>query len=186
MAKKLKWLPGRVDAKKQEKFAQDYRELRVSAGQNAVFYFDDGRHPRRNSLPACGFRCGTEVELKSSCSRENLNNDGFLNIDTHKTCVDFPETMNAQNVITLFKKWISRHPENTLIYLLSITQSILTRNLSQIWREKERETSFSPRYLPNVNPIESLWNFFKKKGLSNRHLEKFCNFKTECKHFFHR
>ncbi|MDO4569998.1 MAG: IS630 family transposase, partial [Planctomycetia bacterium] len=52
---------------------------------------------------------GEERELKSNCSRQHININGVINIDTLATCVTFPKTINAQTTIELFKKLISRH-----------------------------------------------------------------------------
>ena len=61
-----------------------------------VFCFGDGRPPQPNSF---WIHCGTDVDLWLGKSEYQ----GFLNFDMHKTCVDFPETMNVQNVMKLFE-----------------------------------------------------------------------------------
>jgi transposase len=43
---------------------------------------------------------------------------------------------------------------------------------------------FLPSYAPNLNIIERLWKFFKKKILYNRYFESFDKFKNSCKDFF--
>ncbi|MDO4549953.1 MAG: transposase [Planctomycetia bacterium] len=43
---------------------------------------------------------------------------------------------------------------------------------------------FLPTYSPNLNPIERLWRFFKKKVLYNRYIPEFSKFMQECKIFF--
>ncbi|NOT80309.1 MAG: hypothetical protein HOP07_15040 [Bacteriovoracaceae bacterium] len=43
---------------------------------------------------------------------------------------------------------------------------------------------FLPAYSPNLNPIERLWKFFKKKVLYNQYYEKFKDFKLICASFF--
>lgn len=41
-----------------------------------------------------------------------------------------------------------------------------------------------PPYSPNLNPIERLWKFFKKKALKNKYFEKFEELKKGCSDFF--
>ncbi len=43
---------------------------------------------------------------------------------------------------------------------------------------------YLPGYSPNLNLIERLWKFFKKKILYNQYYEKFEDFLTACKGFF--
>jgi transposase len=41
-----------------------------------------------------------------------------------------------------------------------------------------------PSYSPNLNLIERLWKFFKKKVLANRYYENYEDFKEAVLHFF--
>jgi transposase len=43
---------------------------------------------------------------------------------------------------------------------------------------------FLPPYAPNLNLIERLWKFFKKKTLYNRYFATFAEFKVACEDFF--
>ncbi len=43
---------------------------------------------------------------------------------------------------------------------------------------------FLPGYSPNMNVIQRLWKFFKKKILYNTYYEKFEDFLAPCKNFF--
>jgi transposase len=46
------------------------------------------------------------------------------------------------------------------------------------------ELVFLPPYAPNLNLIERLWKFFKKKILYNCYYETFAEFRTACEEFF--
>ena len=43
---------------------------------------------------------------------------------------------------------------------------------------------YLPPYSPNLNPIERLWKFIKKKVTANRYFEEFDDFKNELMKFF--
>ncbi len=97
---------------------EKYRKLRENASETDVFYFGDGCHPRHNSVPVFGWiRHGKEPELKSNGGRQHLNINGLINIDKHTTCVDSPETINAETTRTLFRKLIERHAPGTIIHV---------------------------------------------------------------------
>jgi len=43
---------------------------------------------------------------------------------------------------------------------------------------------YLPPYSPNLNPIERLWKFMKKKVTANRYFEEFGDFKKTLMEFF--
>ena len=43
---------------------------------------------------------------------------------------------------------------------------------------------FLPPYCPNLNLIERLWKYFRKRVLYNRYYEHFDEFKAACQGFF--
>ena len=162
--KKPKHVPGKADPKRQEEFVSEYRKLRANAGENEVFYFGDGCHPR-----------------------QHININGLINIDTHATCVDFPETINAETTEKLFKKLISRHTPDTVVHVfLDNARYCHAKSLQEFLDGKNVRVHFLPPYSPNLNPIERLWLFFKKKVLYNRYFVEFREFVQECKNFFRR
>jgi transposase len=46
------------------------------------------------------------------------------------------------------------------------------------------EFVFLPPYSPNLNIIERIWKFFKKKILYDKYYEKFTDFSDVCLYFF--
>ncbi len=47
-----------------------------------------------------------------------------------------------------------------------------------------RSCFWTASYAPNLNLIERLWKFFKKKILYNRYYESFEEFRNACEDFF--
>ena len=43
---------------------------------------------------------------------------------------------------------------------------------------------YLPPYCPNLNLIERLWRYFKKKVMKNRYYETFAEFETSVEEFF--
>ena len=68
--------------------------------------------------------------------------------------------------------------------------SLTTRRItSRNWWRNILKTSrikihFLPGYSPNLNLIERLWKFFKKKILYNKYYETYAEFLAACKSFF--
>ena len=184
--KKPKHVPGKLDPAKQEIFIAEYEKLRKNKGENAPVYFADACHPQHNSIPAYGWiRRGTDKELKSNGGRKRVNINGAVDVDTLETVTDFSKTINGESSLRLFRKIEAKHPDAEVIHVFVDNASYYVSK----WLKGKLEGSkiklhYLPGYSPNLNLIERLWKFFKKKILYNQYYEKFEDFLTACKGFF--
>jgi len=184
--KKPKHVPGKLDPAKQTAFVAKYEKLRENQGENDPIYFGDGCHPQFNSIPAFGWiRRGVEKELKSNCGRERVNINGAVDIDTLQTVTDFTDSINSQSTIRLFDKLEAKHPEAKVIHIIVDNATYYKSQLVKEYLKTSRiKIHFLPGYSPNLNLIERLWKFFKKKILYNKYYETFDEFVSACKNFF--
>jgi len=184
--KKPKHVPGKLDPVKQEAFVAEYETLRKTKGKNDPIYFADACHPLHNSIPAYGWiRRGKEKELKSNGGRRRVNIHGAVNVETLKVFTDFTKTVNKESSLRLFLKIDQAHPDADVVHIWLDNATYYTAR----WlKEKLEGTKIMlhglPSYSPNLNLIERLWKFFKKKVLYNRYYEKFEDFLAACKGFF--
>jgi len=184
--KKPKHVPGKLDPAKQEAFLSEYAKLRETKGENDPVYFADAVHPQFNSIPAYGWiRRGVDKELKSNGGRKRVNINGAVDVDTLETVTDFTKSVNGSSSLRLFKKLEAKHPLAKVIHVMVDNASYY---ISKWLKEKLKKTKillhYLPGYSPNLNLIERLWKFFKKKILYNKYYEKFEDFLSACKGFF--
>ena len=165
--KKPKHVPGKLDPAKQAAFLKEYEKLRKNQGKNDPVYFGDGCHPQFNSIPAFGWiRRGVEKELKSNCGRKRVNINGAIDIDTLETVTDFTKSVNSQSTIRLLKKLEAKHPDAKKIHVIVDNATYYKSRLVKEWLKTSKiKLHFLPGYSPNLNLIERLWKFFKKKIL---------------------
>jgi len=184
--KKPKHVPGKVDPAKQAAFIAEYEKLRKKQGKNDPVYFGDGCHPQFNSIPAYGWiRRGEEKELKSNCGRKRVNINGAVDIDTLETVTDFTDSVNSQSTIRLFDKLEAKHPDAKKIHVIVDNARYYKSQMVKEYLEDSRIVlHFLPGYSPNLNLIERLWKFFKKKILYNKYYETYEEFVAACKNFF--
>jgi transposase len=184
--KKPKHVPGKLDPEKQAAFLVEYENLRENQGENDPVYFGDGCHPQYNSIPAYGWiRRGVDKELKSNCGRKRVNINGAIDIDTLETVTDFTESINSQSTIRLFDKLEAKHPHAKVIHIIVDNATYYKSPLVKEYLKTSRiKIHFLPGYSPNLNVIERLWKFFKKKILYNKYYETFEEFVLACKNFF--
>jgi len=58
------------------------------------------------------------------------------------------------------------------------------KKIREYLKDSRIELLYLPPYAPNLNLIERVWKFFKKKVLANTYYETFPEFREACKTFF--
>jgi transposase len=185
--KKPKIIPGKADPEAQKKFLKNYEKLKNKLKQNDKILFMDGVHPQHNTVAAYGWiKKGYEKEIKSNSGRRRLNINGALDINTCKTTITFEETLNAITVLSLFKKLRKVYKKAEKIYIICDNAGYYkTEDLRLKVKELNIELVFLPPYSPNLNIIERLWKFFRKKVMYNKYYEKFSDFRNAVETFFY-
>jgi transposase len=184
--KKAKHVPGKADQKRQEAFVEEYEKLKAGKRPEDSIYFMDGCHPMHNSIEAYGWiKKGTDKELKANTGRQRLNLNGAYNAETHQVVIREDEQINAQSTLSLIRQIMLLQVTGT-IYLIADNAKYYRSRLVQEFLEQNPRVKmiFLPPYSPNLNLIERLWLFFKKKRLWNTYYEKYADFKKESMSFF--
>jgi transposase len=125
--------------------------------------------------------------LKSNGGRKRVNIHGAVNIETKDIVTDFPKSVNKKSTDRLCRKIEAKHPNAEKIHLFIDNASYYTARwlLEQLKLRKSKIVlHFLPTHSPNLNIIERLWKFLKKKILYNTYYEKFEDFLSACKNFF--
>ena len=184
--KKPKHVPGKLDPEAQKEFLEKYELLKKTRGQNDPIYFADAVHPQYNSIPAAGWiRRGKDKELRSNGGRKRVNINGAVNVESLEISTDFSKSINDRSTLRLLRKLEKKHPDADEIHVILDNATYYKSK----WLKKELEGSkirlhYLPGYSPNLNLIERLWKFLKKKILHNTYYEKFDDFVSACKGFF--
>jgi transposase len=184
--KKTKIVPSKANEQKQINFVKDYEELRKTLKSTETIYFIDGVHPTHNVMPAYAWiRKGEEREVKSNTGRNRININGAYCPINGKVISIMSDTINAQSTIELFKKIEKTHSDLEKIYIILDNATYYNAKLVKEYLETSKIVCIPlPPYSPNLNLIERLWKFFKKKVLYNKFYESFDCFKDAVSHFF--
>jgi transposase len=186
--KKPKHVPGKADREVQADFVRRFHELMAQKVPEAPVYFADAVHPTHNSSPAHGWiRRGKEKELVANSGRQRLNIHGALNAETNELIAQRVESVNAQATVELLKAIDAANPSAPHIHLIvdnagyyhaqAVTDYLKSgESRIQLW--------FLPPYSPNLNLIERVWKFFRKKVMNNRYYATFKEFTEEALMFF--
>ncbi len=184
--KKPKLIPGKADEKAQKKFVRFYKRLRDKKGIKDQIYFADGCHPAVNPVAGYGWiKKGTNKEIPSNTGRQHLNLNGAYNPETKQAIIHESEQINAQSTIALLEKIKHHQPQGNIIIISDNAKYYHAKMLKQYLEHNQRiQMQYLPSYSPNLNLIERLWKFYKKKILYHRHYSTIDEMRTVSLKFF--
>jgi transposase len=184
--RKPKQVPGKADAAAQEAFVERYKELKETKKPEDRIYFVDGVHPLHNSQPACGWlKKGYEYTIESNTGRNRVNINGAYNLEEKKVIIEESPCINAQSTIELLHKILKEQPLGMIYIILDNARYYRSQLVQDFLKDHTRiQLMFLPPYSPNLNLIERLWKFFKKKTTYNTYYEQFFYFRRCCIDFF--
>lgn len=184
-----KCVPAKANAEEQQRFVEEkLAPLMAEASEDKPLYFIDATHPSYTAHPGYGWiRKGESRELKSNHGRVNVNINGALSWPERGFVHRQAEKITSAEMIKLLDDLQARHPTATAI------RAVMDNARYNHSREIRAylacdgcriEPVYLPSYAPNLNLIERLWGFFKKKTLYNQHYATFAEFKAAVDGFF--
>jgi transposase len=173
-------IPAKADPERQKAFLEQEIQPRLDeaqAGKRVVLFVDAAHFVL---APFLGFLWSVvRVFIQAPSGRQRFNVLGALNAITHELITITNDAyINAESVCALLEKIANLY--------VSIPISIFLDNARYqkcaLVREKAKslniELCFLPSYSPNLNLIERVWKFVKKKCLYSKYYDKFPAFKT--------
>lgn len=148
-----------------------YKKLRDTKDKKDQIYFADGCHPMLNPVAGYGWiKKGTNKEIPSNTGREHLNLNGAYNTETRQAIIYESPQINAQSTIELFERIKQNQPKGKIIFISDNAKYYRARLLKEYLQNNPRiRMQYLPPYSPNLNLIERLWKFYKKKILYNQY-----------------
>jgi len=185
--KKPKVVPGKADAAAQTQFIAHWETLKASLGEQDDVYFMDAMHPQHNTQAGYGWILkGKDYNLRSNTGRQRLNINGVFSFNQLRPLIRTEETINAQATIRLLEDLEAAQPEGK-IHIIADNARYYRSKLVQAYLATEGcriQIHFLPPYSPNLNLIERLWGFFKRKVVYGTYYETFVKFKNATLGFF--
>lgn len=181
--KKATPVPGKANKEKQEKFVRQYNGMKP----HGLVYFADATHPEFAPTISYGWiKKGENFEVKTNSGwRKRVNICGAVEINTLDVIARSHETVNKSSVCDLLRAIRRKNPEEEKIYLvLDGAAYNRAREVKELAKELGIRILYLPPYSPNLNPIERLWKFMKKKVTANRYFDDFWDFKKSLMEFF--
>ncbi len=178
--RKVGTIPAKADPEKQADFLADKLNPRIEeakAGRRTLLFIDAAHFVRGAFL---GFIwCFTKLFVRGPSGRERLNVLGALNAITHEiTLVTNDTYINAGSVCELLGSIRERYVEGPVSVVLDNARYQKCAPVQDLAKSLDIELLYLPSYSPNLNLIERLWKFVKKKCLYSKHYRDFKSFKA--------
>lgn len=189
--KKTRLVPGGAQDKQiQIEFAElILKTIENAKNENNQVLFFDPTHQVHNTVNGyCWQEKGkdnTKIVFSNS-GRKRVNVIGAINAITYQPTTLITEDNCDKDVVKVFlDEIIKDYPTTKKIYLF-LDNARYSRNYDvyEYAKKLNIELMFLPPYSPNLNLIERLWKFLKKKIRKNKYYDTFEKFKTAIFDFF--
>jgi len=138
----------------------------------------DGVHFVQAAFLGCLW-CFARVFIRSPSGRKRWNVLGVYDVITGQlTTVANDGYINAMTVSEMLRKLAVRYAGRPIVIVLDNARYQHCKLVEDLAIELGITLQFLPSYSPNLNLIERLWKFVKKKCLYNIYYETFDDFKT--------
>jgi transposase len=177
--RKMGVIPAKADPKKQAEFLNDELEPlleKEKQGQRKVFFVDAAHFVMGAFLGMLW--CFERLFLKSSSGRRRYNVLGAFSVTgTDLVTITNEAYINSDTIVALLSKLKQEYPDIPFTLIMDNARYQRCHKVTEQAKMLGVDILFLPPYSPNLNLIERLWKFTKKKCLYNRYHETFCHFK---------
>lgn len=178
--KYTKNVPSKMNPEQQEQFKLFWEDLLENLPENQVLLFGDSVHPQHNTCPSkVWVKKGEEKVIKSNTGRSRINISGLYDAENVELTYLESETVNSETFIKLLSKVEEKYFEKELINIILDNSKTHYSNAVQDYLKEHPKINliFIPTYSPNLNLIERLWKFLRKKKINTTYYEKLKDFR---------
>src|SRR4030066_1172310 len=167
-------IPAKADPEKQKEFLEQEIQPRLEAAQagKRVVFFVDAAH--FVLAPFLGFLWSVvRVFIQAPSGRQRFNVLGALNAITHEmVTITNDAYITAQSVCELLEKIAALYVGIPITIFLDNPRYQKCALVMEKAQRLNIELCFLPTYSPNLNLIERMWKFVKKKCLYSKRSEE--------------
>lgn len=184
--RKCGYLPGKTDPEKQQQWLEGAfdKELRAAQQGKKVLLFMDAAHFVLSHF-CCMLWCVERLFIRSGTGRNRINVLGAVNALTQQvTTLTNTTYINAQVVIDFLAQLRVQYQQIPITIVLDNARYQHCKAVIAVADSLNVKLLFLPAYSPNLNVIERLWRFAKKKVLYGNYFEHADQFHQSVINFF--
>lgn len=166
-------IPAKADVEKQATFKENILEPLIKSARNGEchLFFMDASHFILEPF-VCMLWCFSRIFIKAASGRNRINVLGALNAITQQLeTVINTDYINALTIIELLKKIAERFSGKPIYIILDNARYQHCEIVKNAAAQLGIQLVFLPPYSPNLNLIERLWKFVKKKTLYGQYYQ---------------
>jgi transposase len=179
-------IPAKADTEKQKQWVKTTFEPAIKEAENGECHllFMDTAHFILEPF-VCALWCVVRLFIKASAGRNRINVLGTVNAMT-KEVFTFHNTtfINAETIVAFLKQLKEHYGELPLKIVLDNARYQHCKHVEAAAKQLNITLLFLPSYSPNLNIIERLWKFTKKKILYAKYYETPAKFHLAITEFF--
>ena len=179
-------IPAKADTAKQQQWVKEKLEPAIEQAQKGACHllFMDAAHFVLQPF-ICALWCRVRLFIKASSGRNRINVLGVVNAIT-KEVITFSNTtyMTAGTIVDFLKQLQEHYGDVPLKIVLDNARYQHCKLVEAAAQQFNITLLFLPSYSPNLNIIERLWKFTKKKVLYAKYYETSAKFHTAITGFF--
>jgi len=179
-------IPAKADTAKQQQWVKTTLEPAIKEAQKGECHllFMDAAHFILQPF-ICALWCVTRLFIKAAAGRNRINILGVVNAITKEVSTFSNITYISAETIVSFLKQLKEHYGNLpLKIVLDNARYQHCKLVEEAAKSLDITLLFLPSYSPNLNIIERLWKFTKKKILYAKYYETPASFHTAITGFF--
>lgn len=185
--KKPKGYPYKACKEQQEKFKEEYEELKSSISADESIVFMDSCHPSIATKISHGWiKKGKSKPIETTASRTRLNLVGALDLDNlAKPVVCSYSTVDGETIVDFLHQLRANSKKAGTIYAI-LDQAGYHRSaeVKKAAKELNIKLKYLPPYSPNLNSIERLWKVMHEHARNNRFFKNSADFRQMIQDFF--
>ena len=172
-------LPGKIDAEKQKQFKEFYENLESELPEDEVILFADSVHPQHNTEPTkIWIKKGNERFVKSNTGRARINLSGLYNPKNQDFIYNETKTVDTKAITNLLDKAKEQYPlVKTIHVIIDNARYNKSDDMKKYLEDSNINMIYLPTYSPNLNLIERLWKFLRKKVIKLNYYDRFSDFR---------
>ena len=184
--RKCGYLPGKADPEGQKQWLEEKLEPRLEEarqGQRVVLFMDAAHFVLGQFV--CMMWCLERVFIRSGAGRNRINVLGALNAISLDISLCINTTyINAEVIMTFLAQIKQQYAQISITIVLDNARYQHCKAVKAVAQQLEIELLFLPAYSPNLNLIERLWKFAKKKILYGNYFDSPKKFHQAIRDFF--
>jgi len=185
--KKNRLVPSKADPELQKKFVHWLDGLRAQMEADELLMYGDAVHFKHNAEAGYGWSLkGSPHHIPSNTGRQRYNVLGAYDPQNHEYYFMLTaDNINQDKMIAFLDGLRQKFPDKKQLYLILDNASY--NHALRVKAEAKRQTvilAYLPPYSPNLNPIERLWKFVRKKFFKDKYRDTFAKFCTQLDEFF--